>query len=282
MSREWRAEMPKPKMPDGPYVSVSQIKTWLLCPRRYELRYIRGIAPAFVPVNLAFGSAFHEALAGYYNEIKVTGVPLRRDLVLDTFRAAWARAAEGDVSLQADEDDADPGVMIDKGVSMLHAFYEQAGTPIVEAVEHGFTITLHDVDTGEPLEEQLVGTMDLLIREEGRVVVVEHKTAARKYTADQLAFDLQLTAYQIAARESGLGEVALRFQVVTKTKVPAVQVVDILRDDQAEADFVRTATGVLKAIDSGVSYPVRGWQCRGCPYESPCSQPARSKVKSAA
>ena len=104
--------------------------------------------------------------------------------------------------------------------------------------------------------------MDLLIREEGRVVVVEHKTAARKYTEDQLRYDFQPTAYQIAARESGLGEVALRFQIVTKTKVPAVQVADIHRDDQAEADFVRTATGVLKAIDAGVSYPIRGWQCR--------------------
>ena len=76
--------------------------------------------------------------------------------------------------------------MIDKGVSMLHAFYEQAGTPQVESVEHGFTITIRDVDTGEPLEEQLVGTMDLLIREDDRVVIVEHKTAARSYTADQL------------------------------------------------------------------------------------------------
>jgi hypothetical protein len=77
-------------------------------------------------------------------------------------------------------------------------------------------------------------------------------------------------------------EVALRFQVVTKTKVPAVPVVDIHRDDQAEADFVRTATGVLKAIDAGVSYPIRGWQCRTCPYESACNQPARSSVKTAA
>jgi CRISPR/Cas system-associated exonuclease Cas4 (RecB family) len=166
--------------------------------------------------------------------------------------------------------------------TLIHAFYEQAGIPIVESVEHGFAITLHDVDTGEALEEQLVGTMDLLIREEGHVVVVEHKTAARKYTEDQLRCDFQPTAYQIAAREFGLGEVALRFQIVTKSKVPAVQIADIHRDDQAEADFVRTATGVLRAIDAGVSYPIRGWQCRSCPYESVCNQPARTTVKSAA
>jgi CRISPR/Cas system-associated exonuclease Cas4 (RecB family) len=267
--------MPKPTMPDGLYVSVSQVKTWLMCPRKYELRYIRGVAPEFVPVNLAFGSAFHEALAGYYNEIKVSGVPLRRDLVLDTFRAAWAKAVEGDVPLQADEDD-DPGIMIDKGVSMLHAFYEQAGSPQVESVEHGFAITLHDVATGEPLEEKLVGTMDLLIREEGRLVIIEHKTSARRYTDDQLRYDIQPTAYRIAARESGLGDGALRFQIVTKSKVPAVQVVDVRRNVHDEWDFLRTAGGVLRAIDAGVSYPIRGWQCRSCPYESACHEGKRS------
>jgi hypothetical protein len=106
------------------------------------------------------------------------------------------------------------------GESMLHAFHEQAGTPDVEAVEPGCTIALHDLDSDEPLEEQLVGTMDLLIRQEGRIVVVEHKSAARKHTEDQLRFDIQPTAYELAARESGLGDVALRLQVVTKTKVP--------------------------------------------------------------
>ena len=35
--------MPRPKMPDGLYVSVSQLKTWLMCPRKYELKYIRGV-----------------------------------------------------------------------------------------------------------------------------------------------------------------------------------------------------------------------------------------------
>jgi len=44
------------------------------------LNYIRGVAPAFVPVNLAFGSAFHEALAGYYSEIEISGDPFLASL----------------------------------------------------------------------------------------------------------------------------------------------------------------------------------------------------------
>jgi CRISPR/Cas system-associated exonuclease Cas4 (RecB family) len=264
--------VPRPAMPDGLYTSVSQMKCWLRCPRQFELKYVRGVPPAFVPVNLAFGSAIHEALAAHYGEMKSTGSPLRRDLVLDVFRAAWEKAQDGDVPLQADDDD-DLTQVVDKGVSMLHAFYEHAlkAPPFeVEAVEHGFTVPLHDPDSGEVLDEQLVGTMDLIINEDGRRVVVEHKTAARKYGEDQLRFDLQVSGYKLAAREAGMGEVGLRFQVITKTKIPAVQVADLQRDHHDEEDFVRTAVGVLRAIDAGVSYPIRGWACRSCQFAHSC------------
>ena len=262
-------------MPDGLYISVSQIKTYLTCPRKFELKYVRGVPPAFVPVPLAFGSAFHEALAAYYSELKSAGEVLRRELVLDVFRGAWDRAASGSVPLQGDEDDdLAVGQLTDQGVSMLNAFHEHAsarlGGVAVEDVEMGFAVHLHDPETGEILEEQLVGTVDLVTMEKGRRWVVEHKSAARKYTQDQLRFDLQPTAYKIAARESGKGDVGLRFQVVTKTKTPAVQIAEVERDAQAEDDFLRTVMGVLKAIDASVSYPVRGWQCRSCPYRGPC------------
>jgi putative RecB family exonuclease len=263
-------------MPDGLYVSVSQVKSYLLCPRKYELHYIRREEPAFAPVALVFGSAIHEALAAFYGEIKATGEPLRRDLVLDVFRDAWAKAQEGPVPLQLDGDEEDDGAdasqVIEKGVSMLHAFCEHVGrstVPEVESVEKSFAVALYDV-TGEVLEEQLVGTVDLVVREDGHRVIVEHKTAAKKYGMEQIRFDLQPTAYQYAARELGLGEVGLRYQVITKTKVPAIQIADLHRDEQDEAEFLKTVVGVLRAIDAGVSYPVRGWLCRSCPYAYTC------------
>lgn len=260
---------------EGLYTSVSQVKCYLRCPRQFELRYIRGVAPVFVPVALAFGSAFHAALAAFYGELKVSGAPLRRDLVLDTFRSEWARALDGPVPLQVDEDDETSVVaVVDKGISMLHTFAEYAEKALegvaVEAVEKAFAVAIRDPDSGEELEEQLVGTMDLVTIEGGRRVVVEHKTASKKYAADQLRFDIQPTAYRLAARQAGLGEVDLRFQVVTKTKVPAVQVADISRDGQDEDDFLRTAIGVLRAIDAGVSYPIRSWACRSCQFAHAC------------
>ena len=265
--------MARKDFPSGLYTSVSQMKCWLRCPRQFELKYVRGVAPAFVPVNLAFGSAVHEALAGHYQEVKTTGRPLRRELLLDVFRGAWQRATEGEVPLEADEDGGDPRQMVDKGVSMLHAFAEHEArnpTKKVAAVEHAFTVPLHDPDSGEPLEEALTGVMDLVVIEDGRRIVVEHKTSSRKYSEDQLAFDIQVTGYKMAARAAGMGEVGLRYQVITKAKAPQVQVADVERTDGDEEDFARTAVGVLRAIDAGVSYPIRGWACRSCPYRRAC------------
>jgi putative RecB family exonuclease len=267
-------------MPDGLYTSVSQMKCWLRCPRQFELKYVRGVAPAFVPVNLAFGSAIHEALAAHYNEIKSTGSPLRRDLVLDVFRAAWERAIDGDIPLQAVEDGEDPREVVDKGVSMLHAFAEHAArspTKEVEAVELAFTVALYDPDSGERLEEALTGFMDLVVVEGGHRVVVEHKTSSRKFSDDQLQFDLQVSGYKLAARAAGLGEVGLRFQIITKARAPFVQVADVQRGQADEVDFVRTAVGVLRAIDAGVSYPIRGWACRSCQFAHACHG-ARAQV----
>jgi hypothetical protein len=157
---------------------------------------------------------------------------------------------------------------------MVEVFHDHvtktSTTMVVEAVEMPFAVSIHDPDTGEVMEEQLVGTMDLLMMEGDQRIVVEHKTGAKKWSEDQIRFDLQPTGYKLAARQAGMGDVGFRLQVITKAKVPVVQVADLDRGPQDENDFLRTAGGVLKAIDVGVSYPVRGWQCKACPFQGPC------------
>jgi hypothetical protein len=107
------------------------------------------------------------------------------------------------------------------------------------------------------LDEQLVGGFDLVVREGPRKEIIE--TAAKKYSADQLGFDLRPTAYTFAARGLGWNDARVRYLIVTKTKSPAVQEERLLRGPLAENDFLRTSVGVLRTIDAGISYPVRGW-----------------------
>ncbi len=260
------------------HFSVSQLKSFTICPEQYRLQYVEGSPPQFVPIPLAFGKAFHAALGAWYVRVKGTAAAPVLEEVLAVFEEQWKVAANGPVPLQQVDEDDEPGAIVDKGVAMLRAFHADALTrplPDVQAIELPFSVELHDPETGEVLEERLTGAFDLVVREEGRRIIVEHKTSARKYGADQLRFDPQLTAYQLAARELGLGEVGLRYQVVTKTKNPAVQLEDVRRDDADEQDFLRATVGVLRAIDAGAFWPVRGWQCRGCPHAAACAAKSR-------
>jgi CRISPR/Cas system-associated exonuclease Cas4 (RecB family) len=251
-------------------VSVSQVKTWLMCPRKYQLRYVRGLPPAFVPVALAFGNSFHAAVARFYMGVQAGTVPEFESL-LSVFHDIWQQQLDGPVPVQADDEEALAGIP-DLAARMLRAFYvHAAGTPVqVEGIEQAFAVDLHDPDTGEVLDEKLVGFFDLVLRENKRRVIVELKTAAKKYTQDQLDFDLQPSAYQFAAEEMGWKGAVVKYAIVTKTKLAAVQEETVVRGPLARDDFLRTTVGVLRAIDAGVAHPMRGWQCRSCPFQAPC------------
>jgi putative RecB family exonuclease len=263
--------------PEGLFISVSQLKTYLKCPRQYELRYVRGVAPAFVPVPLAFGIAFHRALAAFYGGLKETGSPPELGLLLTVFEDAWKAATNGPVPLQPGDEEDETVDHLGKGIEMLKVFHAHAfqqENVIVEAVEMPFTVDLHEPDTGEVLEERLTGVLDLVLGEDEHRVIVEHKSSAKKYSLDQLRYDIQPSAYGFAAKELGWGEIGLRFSITTKTKSPAMQVEDILRDAGDEDDFLRTVTGVLRSIDAGAFFPIRGWQCRSCQFQAAC-RPSR-------
>lgn len=268
--------MSAPKF-DGLYISTSQVKTYLRCPRQYEFRYVRGLDPAFVPLALAFGSAIHAALAHCYNQIQSSGSCPSLEEIQSVFAACWAAAQDGPLPLQIERKGDTPD-HLEKGLAMMAVFHAgllRNQLPVVLAVEEPFSIEVHDPDTGEALEERLVGTLDLVVEEAEGPVVVEHKSSAKKWTEDQVRFDLQLTAYRIAARKMGLGAPSLRLQLLTKTKQPAVYVEALHRDNLDEADFLHTVVGVLRAIDAKAFYPVRGWQCRTCPFVQACLDTAR-------
>lgn len=256
---------------DALHFSITQMKTWLMCPRKFDLRYRRGAEPEFVPMPLAFGSAFHSALAYHYQWL-MRGEPAPVDDVKQRFVDAFTVAKQGPVPLQDDEDGAGFDVALAKGLQMVdvNLAHPSAVPAKVVGVEVPFTVDLYNPGTGECLEERLFGVIDLITEEDGRRVLVEHKTSSKKYSADVLNHDTQISGYSFAAESLGWPDVALRFSITTKTKVPQVQVEDVRRDEGDQADFLATALGVLTAIDAGISFPVRGWQCRTCPFRSRC------------
>ena len=256
------------EMREGLHVSVSQIKTYLRCPRQYQMRYVLGAEPEFVPRNLVLGSAVHEGLAAFYRSVMETSESPEQDVGLAALHATLEAAKKNRVPLEDGGEDLEA-----VGTALLRVFYETVyqDPPVVVGVEVPFAIDINDPVSGEILEERLVGALDLVVREENKHVVGEHKTAAKKWSRAQIKYDIQLSAYKLVARKLGLGEVGLRLQLLTKTKKPKMIVENTDRTDRDEREFLETVVGVLRAIDAQVFYPIRSSMCGGCAFQRRCT-----------
>jgi putative RecB family exonuclease len=219
-----------------PHLSVSRIKSFLQCPKKHALQYIEHLEPAFRPIAFAFGTAFHEAVGAH-----LSGTASHEDLVA-VFRDNLTRAVQADgPPVLFDEEEADLGATID-------------GHPI----------------TGEVASLPVIGAIDALVQLEGGVGVWEVKTGKRKWSADQLEFDLQSTAYRMAARAMGYDDAEVTLLVATKTKTPDVQIERLVRHVRDERELAETALTVIRATEAGIDHRVRGWTCKTCPYADAC------------
>ena len=251
------------------HVSITSISAYLKCPRQYEHRYILKTPPAFRPQNLAFGSAVHSALGLFYaRHMARIEEPSAEELAAD-FADSWKRELRGEVSVLIDEGETE-GSLQDKGVAMIEVFHLKAARPVtVLGVEQEFAVEIHDPETGEVLPP-LVGRLDAVVEDlEGDFRVLEHKTAARRYSEAKLRWDLQATAYDLAVNRMGL-EARVSFQVLLKTKSPAMEVYPVERTALDHKYLLHTIAGVHRAIQAGAFPPVRDWWCKGCQFAMPC------------
>ena len=264
--------MVPPEMRRHPHVSFTQIDQYLRCPLKYKFTYVDHLEPEFVPAALAFGSGIHGAAAFLFNGA-AAGAPPALDEVQGYFESYWNLETEHKPIRFGERDTK--ASLLDLAVRMLEVLYRhrEPGTEIL-GVEQPFDVPLIDLDTGEVLDRALVGTLDLIERDaEGRTVVVDLKTSARKYSDIQVETSLQLSVYSYATAMNGLGDqedLRLRFDVLTKSKQPELCRHWTQRDRAASIRLFRLVAEVLHAIESAVFHPNPGWQCKDCPFRSQC------------
>ena len=255
----------------GLHISASQIRTYLKCGRLYELRYVRGVTPAFKPTAFAFGSAFHAALAQFYVAVKEDGRAPSLECVTYAFRDAWERELEGDIPLQADDEEpGDKGQLVDKGVAMLTLFHEQASKTMagveVEAVEKPFSVDIYDPDDrGGAGREAHRGVRPGGERRPSPHGRREARPAPGSTARTRSAGTSSRPPTSSPRRRWGSGTSKVRYEIVTKTKTPAIQVVDLDRTEEDEQEFLRVALGMMRGVDAGVFIPQRGWAVRRVP-----------------
>jgi RecB family exonuclease len=149
----------------------------------------------------------------------------------------------------------------------------EPGTEVV-AVEEPFAVPLIDQDTGEVLDRDLVGTLDLLERDaEGRLAVVDLRTAARKYTDLQVEASLQLSIYSYATSMNGLADQEDRTSGSASTssrRRSSPRSTGTGPRGTAPRTADSSVAEVLHVIEAGVFHPNPGWHCKDCTFRSRC------------
>lgn len=249
------------------HLSYSRIQAFLSCGLKFRFHYVNHVRPAFTPAALAFGIAFHEAIEEALAGLMVGAPPVVTELL-----AVVARSLDEqnrDVPIQyADEGGKD--AMLEMATRMLDAWVKWPRPPSrILAVEQRFELNL------APGLPPVVGRIDI-IEEGDEITLVDVKTSAKKWSTQQVDEHApQLILYREAVKglAADLGKpVKMAYEVITKTKVPAVERYVITETPEAIERQVKIVELVVQAVKAGLFIPSPGWACATCPFAGPCRE----------
>jgi superfamily I DNA/RNA helicase/RecB family exonuclease len=209
-----------PRRGDGLMLSASDIETYRLCPLKYKFARVFRI-PQEPTINQRFGIVVHQVLERFHQG----GGGSLEDL-MHLFEASWRRSGFGDSN--------DELQFRDKAIAALRRYWELDLSRDSEPVwfERSFAFKL-----GPHL---LRGRVDRVDRHpDGRYELIDYKTGKPK-TARDLSEDIQLSLYQMGARESWDLTTAAQsyYYVLDNEKVP-------VEHSEEELERVRGTVGTI-------------------------------------
>lgn len=178
-------------------LTASRMRSFRDCARKHQLAYVEGWRPVVQAEALRFGSLLHRGLEEYWKAVRDGGS------FSEAFEAVQRNAADPYEGARATE--------------MLVAYYNTWAESDVRdyevlAVEQRFDAPLLNPETMAPSRTwRLSGKVDAIVRrrEDGRVLVVEHKTTSDNVAADdadywtKLHMDPQISMYMLGAEALG-------------------------------------------------------------------------------
>ena len=245
------------------HLSASQIQTYMDCSLKYKFSKIDQLPKPFKSAGLALGSAVHSAVEWLHQGWKA-GEEVSLELVLDIFEADLYAQSMDEIRYNNGDTFADT---VELGKNLLSTYYQHAPRDGIRHAELPFNVPLTDLETGETLDISLEGRFD---RIEERDVVADLKTWSRTLSQDDLASNLQLTAYSYAYRMLFKTNPTLRFDVLLKTKTPQFKQFFSLRTNADHQSFFHLCKEVYNGIRKEVFFPNPSWKCRDCEYRQVC------------
>lgn len=237
-------------------LSASKIATWLQCPRKFKLRYIVKMPPAWKSSALALGSAVHSSLEMFHQQ-RAIGATMTPEGVGALFRIDLAAELTDDIRYKDYESAQNLATTGERLVKM----YVTANQNVqVHAAEVPFELEILD---GVVLR----GVFDALLTGDR---VRELKTAARDFDDGTLARNVQFSSYAWAYPLLFGRQAVVEVITLLKTKHPRLEAHEVTRSPQEQAWFVEMVAEVARAIETGAFPPSPGWACGDCEYGERC------------
>ncbi len=166
------------------YLSYSQIQTFDICPLHYKLRYILKI-PTPQTASQSFGTSIHAVLRDYYQNIMI-GNKLSDQQVDDLLKINWIR--EGYENAKHEKES------FAKAHDVLRLYLDKHKNIQTKpaALEIPFEFPLQGIRIGGRIDR-----IDEL--SDGRIEIIDYKTGSNTPTEKEVAKNLQLTTYALAA-----------------------------------------------------------------------------------
>ena len=126
----------------------------------------------------------------------------------------------------------------------------------------------------------LIGEYDLMIEDAEGVVIVDWKTAARRWPEGKADSDLQPTCYLYAHAHSDPVPARFRFDVVTKTAMPAVLHLETNREEDRFRRLEALVEVVERLVQAQLFLPSeQSFACGDCPYAEACAAWHRCRAR---
>ena len=244
-----------------PHWSYSAFQTYISCPMKYYFRYVEHAEVERTSVSLPFGRAFHAVLS----ERARKGADFTVEDAKDDFAVYFRGETEASESLiyRADEDYL---FWEQRGCDMLDvAFADWPDDYTVKSVAESFSVEVPG------LSKPLIGEFDLVVVDGGDETIVDWKTASAKWPNGKADLDLQASVFTYAFYRLHDRLPMFRFDVFTKTRMPAHHQFYTTRNQDDFDRFVYLAGKIDKAITAGIFFPVESCiNCTECAFNDRC------------
>jgi DNA helicase-2/ATP-dependent DNA helicase PcrA len=247
-----------PMRGEGVMLSATDIEIYNLCPLRYKYARVYSI-PREQTLQQRFGILVHQVLERFHSQLATEGAtngptPAKTpEGLLTLFETGWRRSGFGDTNEERQ--------LHEKAVTALCRYHDdfrdQEPTPVWFERNFSFQVGAHLVR----------GRVDRVDRHaDGSFELIDYKTGRAK-TPGQLKNDIQLSLYQIGARESWKLDASRQsyYYVLDNERVP-------LEPGEEQIDRVQnTVLDVAEAIRSQKFEPKPSWTaCSICDFQLIC------------